>query len=216
MERKSRIALWSSAIGVVVIVVVGLIWWTGRTPDSPQTNQSIDLASEWVRGNPTGKVEIIEYSDFQCPACLSFEPYVKDVVEKYGQDVRLVYRHFPLRKQHPNSDLAARASEAAGKRGKFWEMHDQLFDNQPTWSPQFNPKDTFVGYAREIGLDPDVFEDDLNAEDVRNAVNQDADRGKELGVNSTPTFYVNGELLQVRKYEDLENRVKELLEASAP
>lgn len=138
------------------------------------------------------KVVITEYSDFQCPACGYFFPIVEKLKEHYGAQLEVNYRHFPLN-SHQYAALAARAAEAARNQGKFDEMHDMLFENQERWSSSGNPQPTFVNYAKKLGLDIAQFENDINAAETQQKVMEQKQKGVERGVNSTPTFYINGE-----------------------
>ena len=138
----------------------------------------------------TGGMIIVEYSDFQCPACAARYPLVKEFLAS-STNVKFVYRHFPL-SQHFNAKKAAIAAEAAGLQGKFWEMHDMLFDEQSDWSQIVNPTAKFVGYAKEIGLDTVKFESDLASGDLRLKVDRDMESGEQNKIGSTPTFFVQG------------------------
>lgn len=215
-SRSKSLTLWA-LVGIVVVGVVGgLILVAGGDSESTSTDEGIVLAetitdSDWMRGNPDAEITIVEYSDFQCPACRSFMPVVDDLLEKHGDDVRLVYRHFPLRSIHANADLAARATESAGNQDAFWEMHDLLFEKQSSWSNSNDADDVFAQYAEDLGLDVEQFRTDLKSDDVRTRVNNDYQGGVQSDVTSTPSFFVNGELVQMQAFSDLETRVEELL-----
>ena len=149
--------------------------------------------NDQVKGNPNASVVIYEYSDFQCPACASAFPVVAEVAAEYGDDIAVVYRHYPLRQAHPHAQLAGQASEAAGMQGKFWEMHDELFKSQRSWSTQSNPSDFFIELAEKLDLDTTQFETDMNSSAARDKVNADYSSGVASQVRGTPTFYINGE-----------------------
>lgn len=138
------------------------------------------------------KVVLTEYSDFQCPACGYFFPIVKKLKQTYGDKLKVNYKHFPLN-MHQYAMLAARAAESAKNQGKYIEMHDLLFQNQRQWSSSGNPEPTFVNYAKRIGLNINQFKEDLNAAETQRAVIEEKKKGQERGVNSTPSFYINGE-----------------------
>lgn len=185
-----------------VIVVLGLFWWSRSintidevppTRDFPTPTLTEVTEFDHVKGDmatSTGGMIIVEYSDFQCPACAARYPIVKQFLAS-STNVKFVYRHFPL-SQHFNAKKAAIAAEAAGLQGKFWEMHDKLFDNQNDWSPVVNPTAKFIGYAKEIGLDTVKFESDLASGDLRLKVDKDLESGEQSKVDSTPTFFVQG------------------------
>lgn len=193
-------------IGVILgtIVLFGLIlWFTSSNQTLPQIEQSqVTSEARHIKGANTENalLTIVEFSDFQCPACKAAEPLITQFVENNVEEVRLIYRHFPLVSIHANARTAAIASEIAAEQGKFWEYHDQLFDNQEEWSDASDPKSFFITYAKNVELDEAAFTTALN--DASNAGSiyasrVDADRAKadELNLNSTPSFYINGELL---------------------
>ena len=123
-----------------------------------------------------------------------------------------MYRHFPLSQVHSNADTAARASEAAGNQGKFWEMHDKLFETQKTWSNQGNAEDIFAGYAEGLGLDVERFRNDIDSKEVKDRVRDDSQSGVRAGINSTPTFFINGEqIVNPRNLDEFRNVILEAL-----
>ncbi len=144
-----------------------------------------------VKGAANAKVTIVEFSDFQCPACKAYYPVVDKIVENHPDEVRLVYKYFPLTQIHFRALASSYAAEAAGLQGKFWEMHPLLFDNQDTWSRQNDTKE-FEKYAAQIGLDVEKFKVDMNSDAVKERVQSELKYAVDLGANSTPTFYVNG------------------------
>ena len=184
---------------ITVLVVAGAIFWGIRTQDSGSRNVNVEVTDEdTYLGNKDAKVTLVEYSDFQCPACKAYEDIVKQLIESYSaEDLKIVYRHFPLRSIHPNADLAAQAAEAAGEEGKFWEMKDLLFKNQAEWAQEKDPRGLFGAYAKSLGLDVAEFDEDLLPEDdSKERVEKDYESGVALGVISTPTFILNGVVLK--------------------
>lgn len=146
---------------------------------------------------PAEVITIVEFSDFQCPACKAALPAVERVKAVYPDTVNIVYRHFPLDSIHPNARLAAISTEAVASldESKFWLMHDKLFAEQENWSTissRSELKDVFATYAVELGLDRAQFLEKMESDSVAELVNLDVAAGTQLGVNSTPTFYVNG------------------------
>lgn len=184
----------SKFFGIVAVVAVaaiaGVIWWSSNHKEVAVVDASIGQK----RGPDSAPVKIIEFADFQCPACQTAEVDIRKMIAANPNDVQFVFRHFPL-SSHPNAVPAAQASEAASNQGKFWEMHDLIYDNQSAWSSQANPEATFVGYAKQLGLDEKKFLDDYNSDAVKNVIKRDQDYGDSLAVNQTPTFYVNGQKL---------------------
>jgi protein-disulfide isomerase len=140
-----------------------------------------------VRGNPDGLVTLVEYGDLECPHCGVVYPVVKRLVKEAGNKLRFVFRHFPLRQSHPHAFRAACAAEAAGLQGKFWEMHDLIYEHQDTLRDE-----DLVDFARQIGLDLNQFADNLDSQDTEQRVQEDFMSGVRSGVNGTPTFFING------------------------
>ena len=145
------------------------------------------------KGPRDAPVTVVEFLDPECEACRAMHPVVKSVMAKFDGQVRLVIRYVPL---HKNSALAAGALEAAGAQGKFWEMLDVLFEHQPVWGSHENPRpDLIPGYARGLGLDMEAFRHFIEAGHYRDIVKQDFEDARSLGVQGTPTFYVNRQRL---------------------
>ncbi len=147
------------------------------------------------RGDPNAPVTIEEYSDFQCPFCRRYaEDTEPQIVEKYLKSgkVRILFHQFPLRNLHPQADLAAQAALCAGVQGKFWPMHDMLFERQSDWSGKGDAEKTFREFAQKLGLDEDAFARCLKAQPFADTVEKDIQAGQAKGVRGTPTFFVNG------------------------
>lgn len=186
----------------VIIVAVGLIGlalliMSGSAKKA--NNGSADVASATpvpyaahMKGAADAKVTITEYGDFQCPACKAYASAVKAIAEKYGAQVKVEFRHFPL-PMHPNAPMAARAAESAGAQGKFWEMHDELYEHQDEWANTSDPKAKFAEYATEIGLDAAKFATDLDNPELLGHIASDKKEGEAVGVNYTPYFLLNGQ-----------------------
>ena len=147
-----------------------------------------------VLGNPTSEVVLIEYGDFQCPACAAANPGINAIMKQYGETVAFVFRNFPLTSRHPNAKAAAAAAESAGQQGKYWEMHDKIYENQTQWSGLSGTErtDFFMSYAQQLGLDEAQFKADFESESVAQKISFDQALGKKIGVNSTPAFYIGG------------------------
>ncbi len=180
-------------IGIVVIGLgfFGLVWFKGN----PTGDTGAGVVGDYVaytKGTSTAKVKITEYADFQCPACAAMAPTVADLLAKYPNDIELTFKHFPLTQIHPRALLAAKASEAAGKQGKFFEMHDKLFAGQSTWASNSKAEEIFVGYAAELGLDIEKFKTDLKNDEIAAKIRSNTAEGNQNNVQGTPTFFVNG------------------------
>jgi protein-disulfide isomerase len=159
------------------------------TPD-PSTPSGADPPH--IRGNANAPVTLEEFADFQCPSCGDYYPELKKIEAEFGDRLRVIFRQRPLIPPHEHALIAAQAAEAAGLQGRFWEMHDKLYENQKAWSEAKDVVPQFVDYAKQIGIDPDRFMRDLNGEVVAARIFQDGKRAHALGVNATPTFFVNG------------------------
>lgn len=188
----------------VIIVAVGLVGLALLMMGSGGKKERVggdllDIApvayEAHTKGSPTAAVVLVEYGDFQCPACKAYAPATKKMIEKYGSQVRFEFRHFPL-PMHPNAIPAARAAEAASAQGKFWEMHDKLYENQESWANLGDPKDTFAGYAAELGLDMVKYGADYAAEELAGRVVADMNEGKAKRVDYTPYFLMNGQRIE--------------------
>ncbi|MFH5831462.1 DsbA family protein [Halalkalibaculum sp. DA384] len=155
-------------------------------------------------------IVLTEYSDYQCPACAYYHPVVEKLKEEFGDKLKVEYRYFPLN-SHQFAALAARAAEAAGNQGQFKAMHDMLFENQDNWSSSGNPQSIFIGYAKELGLDVQQFQSDLNAAETQKKVMEQKQEGVNMGVNSTPTFFING--IKVQQLPRSYDQFKSLLES---
>lgn len=162
------------------------------TSDAPANPAAQPADERWVKGTATSTATLIEYSDFECPACASYYWLLKQVVPQLEGRVRFSYRHFPLRQSHANAQLAAQAAEAAGQQGKFWELHDRLFEGHDEWAGKPDARVRFTAYAQALGLDVARFTADLDARATADAVEADFQRGLAAGVRGTPTFYLNG------------------------
>lgn len=191
---------------VVVLLLGGLVAWTRITnPPLDVSNvnvnsvlaasqQSGDIADR-TRGQSDGKILLVEYGDFQCPSCAGAHPNINAILDEYGDSLTYVYRNFPLTTIHPNARAAAGAAEAAGLQGKYWEMHDLLYENQNSWSSLDTTQrgGVFNGYAQSLDLDLEKFTTDVASSSISKKINFDQAVGKSIGVDATPAFFLNGE-----------------------
>lgn len=151
-------------------------------------------------GNKSSENILVEYGDYQCPHCGHAHPLVKKLLEEEGDNFKFVFRNFPLQEAHPAAYMAACAAEAAGRQGKFWEMHDMIFENQK----MLVKADAFARFAKELGLDEEKFDNDLNDPKIADKVDEDFESGIRSGVNGTPTFFINGNIVDYdTTYESL-------------
>lgn len=157
-----------------------------RARFSPDAAKNVDLAGSPRKGAANASVTIAEFADFECPACAGARVVLDELLQKYPNDLALVFKHFPL-SMHPNAEKAARAAVAAQRQGKFWEMHGQLFENQ-----QRLDATTIEQVAKSIGLDMKRFVQDRDSEATADAVARDRKQGESLGISGTPALFVNG------------------------
>ena len=162
----------------------------GNRPD-PNRQYTVSIAGSPVSMEGKAKIDIVEFSDFQCPFCKRVEPTIKRVKDEYGDDVRVVFKHMPL-SIHPQAKGAHAAAEAAHKQGKFWEMHDLIFENQR----QLND-DAYLSYAKSIGLDIEQFQKDAKSSVVLSKIEADTAEAGKLGVTGTPAFFINGRFHEI-------------------
>jgi protein-disulfide isomerase len=153
--------------------------------------------SPHIRGNPDAPVTLEEYGDFQCPPCSMFAAFLGQLEKEYESRLRVVFRNFPLA-MHQHAREAALAAEAAGLQGHFWEMHDVLYREQDTWSKASNVRELFESYAGTIGLDLDKFKSDMDSEQTKARVDADRQRGESLGIQTTPTLFINNQPLETK------------------
>ncbi|HYV46932.1 MAG TPA: thioredoxin domain-containing protein, partial [Myxococcaceae bacterium] len=165
--------------------------------------KDVQVGSAPVKGPKNAPVTIVEYSDFQCPFCGQAVQVVKQLEGNYKDKFRFAFKHQPLVTLHPNAQLAAEASMAANEQGKFWEYHDKLFANQRALDQPSLEK-----YAQEIGLDMNKFKSALDSHKFKDAVANDSAEGFKVGADATPTFFVNGRMVQGADY----NQIKAIMD----
>lgn len=209
IEKKSN-----TPILIIVAVLVAAVlggWWFYST-SKPASNANTSSASNKANtaktntipanappgaqppnqsGSQTALVTLEEFADFQCGSCAAAHPALNEIKSMYGSRIRFIFRNFPLA-MHDKSYDAAVAAEAAGMQGKFWDMQNLLFANQQAWTAAPTYKQIWKGYAEKIGLDVAKWENDMLGIQAKGRVDEDMKRGKALGINSTPTLYING------------------------
>lgn len=212
---------------IVAAVLGGIGWfvWNAaqNAPGTSTADGTLSVAvseSDNMKGDPEAPITLVEYGDYQCPACGAFHSIVEQLFEQNEGQIRLVFRHFPLNNIHPNADTAARAVQAAGLQGKYWEMHNVVFERQQEWSPlpRGSVKNRMLEYAMELGMNAEQLDADMDSDAVEDKIAADIDSGEASGVNSTPSFYVNGERISdFASLEDFQAKVlRGALEPSEP
>jgi protein-disulfide isomerase len=227
-------------IALVLVAVIGIVALTMRKGNSdadlggghPQSNQPAQLSGDTAAPNqspantagltkPNVKVSspvvIEEYGDYQCPPCGQLYPELKAIEHEYGNQVQVVFHHFPLAKIHKNALAAAQAAEAARNQNKFWEMHDRLYRNQKEWAELDDPRPVFLAYARQLNLNVDQFKQDMASNQVNQRISSDMRRAASLGVTGTPTVFLDTHMLRYEATtpEGLRRGINVLLERKA-
>jgi protein-disulfide isomerase len=226
-EKKSSLPV--AIIGVVLLAAIGGGAWLysqGSKPQpkpagtnankttTPTVNYNAVSGAEpaWSKGANNAPVVLEEFADLACPQCARVTPILHEVRSSYGDKVKLIFRQFPLEiPAHKNAYDAARAAEAAGMQGKFWEMENILFKNQTLWQPAADPRPLFEDYAKQIGLNVEQLKTDMVGMPATMRVDADKKRGKALNVASTPSVYLNGKLLEIKDTEP--ETLKKLIDA---
>jgi protein-disulfide isomerase len=214
-EKKLFIGI---AIFSVAILAFGIFFInkssTGSTVATKEESKKILTVKndDWIKGKPNSPVTVVEYLDFECEACRVYYPITKRLKDEYGDKVSFVVRYFPL-PGHKNSMTSALAVETAGKQGKFWEMHDKLYDAQKDWGEkQVADPSIFVEYAKQIGLNMEKYKNDIGTQEIKDRINRDRDSAIRLGIQGTPTFFINGEKIPNPKgYEDFKSLIDGLM-----
>ena len=188
MSKESKIILMVTALIAVGIAI--LVMFVNSSDTDPAAI-SEKLVRDDSRTVGTGQVQLVEFGDYQCPACAQVNPDIEQLKEEYDGKITFVYRHFPL-PGHQNAQDAAEAAEAAGAQDKFWEMHSKLFETQAQWSALSDPTSLFVSYARELELDTELFEEAIKNKASKDRISKDQSDGYAVGVSGTPTFFING------------------------
>jgi len=213
-------------IGFVVVLGGALLsmWFANKNSNIPspvgtaknEANISI-TADDNVKGPATAKVTLVEFSDYQCPACKAYAPVIDELLNQYPNDLRLVHKFFPLKTIHYRAQASAQAAEAAGRQGKFFEMSKVLYENQEVWSKESGTA-TFEKYAIDLGLDLVKFKADYGSDSVKDKINAQIKEGIDLNVNGTPTIYMNGKKIQnPSSFEEFKQVIEaEIKAASSP
>lgn len=207
--NTKRVIFWIIFVVVLALIVWGLIAAMNKESTGPKLEAPAPIsAADHVRGPENAPVALIEYSDFQCPACQAYYPLIERVLASSTVPIRMVYRHFPL-PQHKNATIAAQASEAAAMQGKFWEMYGMLFISPAEWTELADPRDVFAGYAQRIGINVTKFKADMDGAVAKEIVQRQLAEGQSIGINQTPTFFLNGKMVEnPQGYDQFEKAIQ--------
>jgi len=195
MSKETKII---SGVGIIFFAAFAFLIYKTNTGSQVVADPNLLIGQlSYMTGTKDAKVNVVEFGDYQCPACAYASPIVQQLVEVYkdNQNVNFVFRNFPL-PQHSNAMISAEAAEAAGAQGKFLEMSGMLYKRQNEWSGNAKAMEIFTGYAQELGLGVKAFTDSVSQKKFQDTILKDRSDGQALGVNSTPTFFVNGEKLK--------------------
>lgn len=182
-----------------VIIAIILIFAGVIALSNKGNNSANEQPTNHVMGNNKKNVTLVEYGDYQCPACEEYYPVVKQVVAEYKDSIQFQFRNLPLTQIHQNAFASARAAEAAALQNKFWEMHDMLYDNQSAWTQASDPTTVFDDYAKQLGLNVDQFKKDYASSKVNGAINADIAAFNKTGAaTQTPTFFLDGKRIDTK------------------
>ena len=199
MEKNTKVVL--IFIGAIVLLLVIMVYLsTDRNPGIAEVEKGINPA----KGNPNSQITIIEFGDFKCPACKAAHPVINEILNEYN--VSLYYRNFPLPMHGEISFLSAEAAECANEQNKFWQYHEILFENQDILN-----KENLKLYAKEIDLNEQQFNNCLDTEKYKNEVEKDIKDAKDLGVQGTPTFFINGKKVLGADKEKIKQIIEEAI-----
>ncbi|MGB0757425.1 MAG: thioredoxin domain-containing protein [Patescibacteria group bacterium] len=213
-QRKSML-MWLGVLVGLGLIVWAIIGLSGNDGSTAVTTISTVTEQDQVKGSDNPIVTLVEYSDFQCPACATYYPMVAQLEQQYGDSLAIVYRHYPLKSIHPLAETAARAAEAAGRQGQFWQMHDKLFDSQNSWTrlSSDEAEETFTRFASELGLDEVQFAEDIDSDEVADKVKHDEQSALRAGLRGTPSFFLDGnQIPNPRGYDDFAFVVQNAIE----
>ena len=197
MSREAKVL-----VGILVVVVAGMIglFALANKPTAEPVGDMTKITRETSHKEGSGSVTLVEFGDSRCPACSKAYPDVKQIMKDFDGKVTFYFRNYPLA-QHPLADAAANAAEEAAAQGKFWEMHDKLYDNQTAWgdlnknTPKADALEMWLGYAKDLGLDTEKIKSAVNDGKYDTLIQQDTADGNALNVTGTPSFFVNGKLV---------------------
>jgi protein-disulfide isomerase len=205
-------------IAAIILIFVGIAAFSGnKSNDNGSSSSSKGKLTEHVIGQGTTGVTLVEYGDYQCPYCGAYHPILKQVQAEFNDQIKFQFRNFPLVSLHPNAFAAARAAEAAALQNKFWEMHDQLYENQDQWKSSKSPSGIFEQYAKLLGLNVNQFRQDYTSDKVNAAINADSAEANKLKVTGTPTFFINGKKVEIgASVQEFEKIIKAEIAKKAP
>jgi len=188
---------------VIFIIIFAVTQNSSNNNSSSGGNNSNGQPTSHIEGKGAKNVTLVEWGDYQCPVCEAYYLPLKQAVAAEFNDIHFQFRNLPLTSLHPNAFAGARAAEAAGLQGKYWQMHDKLYENQNDWSTSSNPQTNFDQYARQIGLNVSQFDSDYASTKVNSAINADLSAFAKTNLQqATPTFFINGKNIPNSEFLD--------------
>lgn len=211
LEHMNKV-FWA-VIAAIVIIFGGILLFKNNDATAPSAART--KPTNHITGKGSTGVVLVEYGDYQCPFCGQYHPLVKQVQEKYNDQITFQFRNLPLIQIHQNAFAAARAAEAADLQGKFWEMHDMLYENQQSWSSSPKALSVFEGYAKKLGMNVDQFKKDFSSSAVNERINADVvEFDKTKQEKSTPTFFLNGKKIAPKSLDEFSKAIDEAIVAT--
>lgn len=223
---RRNIIFISVVLGTLILIGGGVFLFSkgsSISPNSSKVSDNILVPSDaqitggikngaYQPKSSTAKVTLVEFGDYECPACGAYSPLVRQLLTELTGQINYVFRNYPL-SQHANAAVSSYAAEAAGLQGKFWEMHDKLYDNQNDWVNLSDPKPIFDGYAKGMSLNIPQFDSDINSQKVKDKISRDLGDGNLISLNATPTFYVNGIKIETlpASYDEFKNLINDAI-----
>lgn len=164
---------------------------------------------EYLAATDSAKVTLVEFGDYECPACEQYHPIIKKLLTDFAGKITFVFRNYPL-SQHKNAQISAQAAEAAGLQNKYWQMHDKIFESSSEWVSSSDPKSIFIGYAEKLNLEVNQFKTDLDSSKVKEGIQRDMTDGNLTKLTATPTYYLNGVKLETlpSNYDSLKSLIE--------
>src|SRR5262245_54335566 len=205
MSAMSKMIKPVIVILLAVAVAGGAAVYISRQPDATTVETSaaplpadLKMVGGQFRGPADAKVTLVEFGDYQCPSCAAYHPFVKEILNRYPTQLRLEFHHFPLITIHPNSMAAAKAVEAAGEQGHYWEMHDAIFEYQQQWSSAPDPKPVFAAIANRIGINGTILVQTMESPRLQERILKDVEQGDRANIQAVPTFFIDGQQVHLK------------------
>ncbi|MEK7566199.1 MAG: thioredoxin domain-containing protein [Patescibacteria group bacterium] len=209
---KYRFLIWSLIALGIFAVVLAIIGFVTRPAPASSGELAVPVSDDdWYLGPKNAKVTkvtLVEYSDFECPACKAYAPIITQLNKDFPNDLKIVYRHFPL-PQHKNARVSAQAAEASGRQGKFWEMENLIFEKQSEWAGSSNAEENFVSYATSLGLNIEKFKSDFISDLAKTKIENDYASGEKSKISYTPTFFLDSKRINnPQGYEEFKSLIE--------